>query len=154
MLFNSAEFLIFFPVVTLIYFLIPQKVKWVWLLLASYYFYMCWNPKYALLMAASTVITYLSGILITKANKNPDQKRAARAKKLTVAASFLSNLGILVFFKYSGFLTDSINTLLNFFGKSAAIPRFDVVLPVGISFYTFQALSYTMDVYRGANKAE
>lgn len=154
MLFNSAEFLIFFPIVTLVYFLIPQKVKWVWLLLASYYFYMCWNPKYALLMAASTVITYLSGALIAKANKNPDKKHAARAKKLTVAASFLSNLGILVFFKYSGFLTDSVNALLHFFGKSAVMPQFDVVLPVGISFYTFQALSYTMDVYRGEIQAE
>ena len=154
MLFNSAEFLIFFPVVTLIYFLIPQKIKWVWLLLASYYFYMCWNPRYALLMAASTLITYLSGILIGRAGKNPDQKKAEKNKRLTVAASFLSNLGILVFFKYFGFLTDTANTLLNFFGKSAVVPRFDVVLPVGISFYTFQALSYTMDVYRGEIEPE
>ena len=90
MLFNSFHFLIFFPIVTLIYFLIPYRIRWIWLLITSYYFYMCWNPKYAILMATSTLITYLSGILISNSKDK---------KKLWVALSFISNLGILFFFK-------------------------------------------------------
>ena len=86
MLFNSIDFLLFFPFVTILYFLLPHRVRWVWLLGASYYFYMCWNAKYAVLIAASTVITYASGLLIRK---------APRHKKLWVALSFLSNLAIL-----------------------------------------------------------
>ncbi|MEG2394171.1 MAG: MBOAT family protein, partial [Ruthenibacterium sp.] len=76
MLFNSVQYLIFFPVVTLAYFLIPQRMRYLWLLAASYYFYMCWNPKYALLMAASTLITYFSGLLIEHTNRTDDARKA------------------------------------------------------------------------------
>ena len=141
MLFNSLEFLIFFPIVTLVYFLIPQKYRYLWLLGASYYFYSCWNAQYALLMATSTVITYLSGIFIDKAKTN-------RGRKLSVAVSFILNLAILFYFKYFYFTMDNINMVRGLFGLSALEAKFDVILPVGISFYTFQALSYTMDVYR------
>ncbi len=141
MLFNSIQFLIFFPIVTLVYFLIPHKVRYLWLLTASYYFYMCWNPEYALLMATSTFITWLSGIFI-------DRRKTQLARKVTVGISFALNLAILFYFKYFYFTMDNINALRAFLGMSALVPRFDVVLPVGISFYTFQALSYTMDVYR------
>lgn len=141
MLFNSLEFLIFFPIVVLVYFLIPQKVRYLWLLAASYYFYMCWNAEYALLIATSTVITWISGILISRV-KTPV------ARKLTVAASFVLNLSILFYFKYFYFTMDNINLVRQMLGMPALMPRFDVILPVGISFYTFQALSYTMDVYR------
>lgn len=147
MLFNSLEFLIFFPIAVSVYFLIPQRWRYLWLLGTSYYFYMCWNAEYALLMATSTFITYLSGIFIEKA-------KTAGGKKLVVAASFVSNLSILFYFKYFGFTMDNINALRAFFGMNALVPRFDVVLPVGISFYTFQALSYTMDVYRGEVEPE
>jgi len=140
MLFNSIDFLLFFPFVTILYFLLPHRARWVWLLVSSYYFYMCWNAKYALLIAASTLITYASGLLIQK---------APRHKKLWVALSFLSNLAILFFFKYFGFFLDNLSALTSVLGITFKRPAIDVVLPVGISFYTFQALSYTVDVYRG-----
>jgi len=154
MLFNSVSFLIFFPAVSLMYFLLPHRFRRIWLLTASYYFYMSWNPKYALLIAASTVITYLSGLLITRSNQIADEKKRVFRRKLWVALSFLSNLAILFFFKYFGFAVENINRLLSQFGLHAVNPSFDVMLPVGISFYTFQALSYTMDVYRGDISAE
>jgi len=143
-LFNSLDFLLFFPVVTLIYFLIPHRVRYLWLLGASYYFYMCWNPKYALLMLTSTAITYASGLLISSA----DRKGKDAQKKLWVGLSFGSNLAILFFFKYFDFLIDNLNQVLKLLGITLIDPGFSFLLPVGISFYTFQALSYTMDVYR------
>ena len=147
MLFNSIDFLIFFPVVTLLYFLLPHRVRWVWLLIASYYFYMCWNAKYALLMALSTGITWASGLLIRRAERIENPVRRERLKKLWVALSFLLDLGILFFFKYFQFFLDNLSAAAALLGLTFRQPAFDVVLPVGISFYTFQALSYTMDVY-------
>ena len=144
MLFNSLDFIIFFPIVALIYFVIPHRIRHIWLLAASYYFYMCWNPKYALLMLTSTAITYASGLLIDSA----DKKNNIALKKVWVAISFTSNLSILFMFKYLDFLIDNINKLLSATGFSLIDKSFDLLLPVGISFYTFQALSYTMDVYR------
>ena len=94
MLFNSFPFLIFFPLVTLVYFLIPERLRVVWLLGASYYFYMCWNPKYALLMLLSTTITYFSGLLLRDAERIPDPVARQRRKKLWVGLSFGSNLAI------------------------------------------------------------
>lgn len=147
MLFNSFSFLLFFPIVTLIYFLIPQNKRYLWLLVASYYFYMSWNPKYALLLALSTVITFLGGLSITK-SKN------IAGKKLAVAISFILNLSILFFFKYFDFFIDNINLIFQNIGLQFLNPSFDVLLPVGISFYTFQALSYTVDLYRNEIPAE
>ena len=149
MLFNSYQFLIFFPAVCLVYYLIPQKIRHFWLLIASYYFYMCWNAKYALLLLTSTVITYLSGLALGRID--PDNRKK---KNLVVALSFVSNLGILFFFKYFNFF---FSLLAQGFAKAHIalnMPQVDVLLPVGISFYTFQALSYTMDVYRGQVKEE
>lgn len=148
MLFNSLEFLIFFPVVALLYFIIPHKVRYIWLLLASYFFYMCWNPKYALLMGFSTVVTYIAGMLVERF------KDDTAIKKVCVALSFVINISILFFFKYFDFAIANINTILSFAGIKLLNPAFDIVLPVGISFYTFQALGYTIDVYRGDVKAE
>lgn len=142
MLFNSFSFLVFFPIVTLVYFLIPQKIKYLWLLLASYYFYMCWNPKYAVLIFISTAVTFLSGILIDKA-------KTVKGKKWVVFGSFAINLLILLWFKYFYFVMNNINAVRAFLNLSLYKPKFDIILPVGISFYTFQALSYTADVYRG-----
>lgn len=154
MLFNSFHFLVFFPLVCLLYFVIPHRVRHFFLLAASYYFYMCWNPKYALLMLTSTAITYASGLLIDGANRIPDEKRQIRRKKLYVGLSFGSNLAILFFFKYFDFAINSLNQILDAVGVTLINPAFDVILPVGISFYTFQALSYTMDVYRKEIYAE
>lgn len=150
MLFNSYNFLIFFPIVTLIYFLIPHKFRYLWLLASSYYFYMCWNAKYALILLASTVITYVSGRLIDRANnKITDEKKRTRQKKIYVALSVVINLGILFVFKYFDFAIENINRVLSALNIQILNPSFDIVLPVGISFYIFQALGYTIDVYRG-----
>lgn len=149
MLFNSIDFLLFFPMVTVLYFLLPHRVRWVWLLIVSYYFYMCWNAKYALLIAASTLITWTSGLLIGRAERIPNERRRTRRKKLWVALSFLSNLAILFFFKYFDFFLNNVSALCGALGIAFKRPVLGIVLPVGISFYTFQALSYTMDVYRG-----
>lgn len=171
MLFNSINYLIFFPIVVLLYFAIPHKARYLWLLVASYYFYMAWNPRYALLIALSTVLTYLSGLLIGREKKlieaseagglesgsargqskelNKELSKASFRMKLWVFLSMVSNLSILFLFKYFDFFIDNLNRIISWAGMELLDPGFDVILPVGISFYTFQALSYTMDVYRG-----
>ena len=152
MLFNSYGFLVFFPIVVVIYFLLPKRISYLWLLAASYYFYMGWNAKYALLLLVSTTITYVSGILIQWLNdRHPDK---ICAKKWVVAGSFISNLAILFFFKYFNFTIESMNTVLRYIDLPTINTSLDVLLPVGISFYTFQALGYTVDVYRGEIRAE
>lgn len=154
MLFNSYSFLMFFPVVTLIYYLIPYKIRYIWLLIASYFFYMCWNAKYALILLFSTTITYASGLLINKADNIENEEKRIKRKKILVALSFIINLSILFMFKYFDFAVDNINKILGYLHIQLLNPKFDVVLPVGISFYIFQALSYTMDVYRKDINAE
>ena len=144
MLFNSTEFMIFFPITLILYWIFPKKYRYISLFIASYTFYMFWNPKYALLMATSTIVTFLSGILIEK----------LKYKRTVVAFSFIINLAILVFFKYFDFILQNINILLSIFNIKLIEKPFDIILPVGISFYTFQALSYTIDVYRGEIKSE
>lgn len=155
MLFNSLNFLIFFPLVVLVYYILPGRVKKFWLLAASYYFYMCWNARYALLILLSTVITYASGLLMEYA-KGRDWAEGKRQsfKKLIVAASFALNLGILFYFKYINFALKLVSEAFARMHIQLSLPVFDVLLPVGISFYTFQALSYTMDVYRDEIYAE
>ncbi len=153
--FNSFEFLVFFPIVTLVYFVIPKKVQWIWLLISSYYFYMCWNPVYALLILFSTAVTYLSGVLIDKTQlKIKDETKSIKIKKLLVFASVALNLSILFFYKYFNFVVANINRAFSIIDIEVALPAFDVLLPVGISFYTFQALGYTIDVYRNNIKVE
>lgn len=112
---------------------------------------MGWNPQYALLIAFSTVITYLSGILLEKVR---GQESAVKKKKLIVAVSFVTNIGILLFFKYFSFLFDNVVAVIQNLGFEISERPFDIILPVGISFYTFQALSYTVDVYRGEVESE
>lgn len=156
MLFNSIDFLIFFPIVLLVYFIIPiSRIKQLWLLVSSYYFYMCWNAKYVILILTSTFITYISGLLLERVKRTDsvDEKRILY-KKLIVAGSLLSNLGILFYFKYINFTLDIIVKLFTHIHIHLNMPVFDIILPVGISFYTFQALSYTMDVYRDEIYAE
>ncbi len=154
MLFNSLDFLIFFPIVTLIYFVIPHKIRYIWLLVCSYYFYMCWNAAYALLLFVSTFITWLSGLAIGNIVKNGKDDANRQQSKGIVAISFILNLTILAFFKYAGFAVNSVNQLFQAVGIRFVVPKVDVLLPVGISFYIFQALSYTVDVYRGDVKVE
>ncbi len=148
MLFNSFSFLIFFPIVLIIYFVIPRKIRYIWLLLSSYYFYMCWNVRYVLLLLGSTVVTYAAGLCIQRF------KEDSLKKKLTVAASLILNFGILFLFKYFNFAAAAVMKVFSIVGIEAQTPVIDVLLPVGISFYIFQAVGYTMDVYREKLPAE
>lgn len=155
MFFNSIEFLLFLPMVLIIYYILPVKVRHYWLLASSYYFYMCWNAKYAVLIFASTLITYLSGLALDRAKMSKCEEAKTRVrKKIIVAISFISNLSILFYFKYFNFVIESMCKTFRFAHINLNIPSFDILLPVGISFYTFQALSYTMDVYRDEIYAE
>lgn len=142
MLFNSYSFLVFFPIVVGIYFLLNPKLRWILLLVSSYYFYMCWNVNYIILIFASTVIDYFAGIGIYRTSKKLN-------KLVLLSLSLISNLGILFTFKYYGFFSKSTENLLDVFNIAYHFPELDILLPVGISFYTFQTLSYTIDIYRG-----
>ncbi|MCM1125276.1 MAG: MBOAT family protein [Lachnospiraceae bacterium] len=155
MLFNSVQFLIFLPIVLVIYYIIPKKIKYIWLLLCSYYFYMCWNALYALLILFSTIATYLCGLgleYIKQIDYSDNQK--IKLKKMCVTISLVPNLGILFFFKYFDFFINNINNVLSHINVQLVHPAFDILLPVGISFYTFQAIGYTLDVYRDEIYAE
>ncbi len=129
MLFNSLHFLIFFPIVCILYYVLPSvKTRNTFLLIASYYFYMNWEPIYALLLLSSTVITYLAALGIASQH---DKKR----KQLFLTISLILNLGILFLFKYYNFAADNITTLMTKAGLELAMPHFTLLLPVGISFY-------------------
>lgn len=153
MLFNSIDFLVFFPVVVLIYFIIPKRLRYIWLLVASYYFYMGWNAEYAILIGISTLITYVCGLCLGQLQKK-ERKNSLLWRRLVVALGVGSNLAILIFYKYFDFMLENINALRAVLGQTGLENRFDVILPVGISFYTFQALGYVIDVYRGDVEAE
>lgn len=148
MIFNSIKFLIFFPITTLIYFIFPKKFKYIWLLISSYYFYMCWNPKYIIILFTSTLITYVTAILISKFNKLQELNKKILYKKLSVIICIVLNLCILGYFKYTNFFAANLNYILEIFKVKFIIPRFDIIMPIGISFYTFQSLGYIIDVYR------
>ena len=114
MLFNTIQFLIFFPTVTLTYYLIPKQIKRLWLLVASLFFYMCWNFKYVILLLTSILITYLSGLLMTKVEETVySLKQKKSLKKCIVAGSIIINLGILFFFKYFNFTMKTITFLFS-----------------------------------------
>ncbi|MBW3018943.1 MBOAT family protein [Candidatus Woesearchaeota archaeon] len=147
MLFNSLHFLIFFPVITLIYFCLPHKYRWVLLLAGSYYFYMSWKAEYVLLIIFSTLVDYFAGIRMSNT-------KTLKAKKILLALSLICNLGLLFLFKYFNFFSDSVRELLSHFTIQLHPVTLSVLLPVGISFYTFQTLSYTIDVYRNKIKPE
>lgn len=145
MLFNSLQFLAFFPIVVGLYFLTPQRSRWFLLLAASYYFYMCWEPMYVLLIVASTLVDYFAA-------GRMHQALTKRIRRGYLLLSLGSNLGLLFAFKYSGFFVGSLNEFTQLLGIEYALPMLEILLPVGISFYTFQTLSYTIDVYRGARE--
>lgn len=146
MTFNSLHFLIFFPLVVLVYFLIPHRLRWLHLLLASCYFYMALIPLYVLILFFTILIDYVGGILI--------ENSEGTKRKAFLFLSLVSNLGILVVFKYYAFLTANVSSLLGAFGISWEFPGWSIMLPIGLSFHTFQAMSYTIEVYRGNQKAE
>lgn len=140
MLFNSIEFLIFFPTVILLYFITPFRLRWLVLLIASYYFYMSWKPVYALLLVLSTLIDFFCGNMMGKFTDN-------KKRKPFLYLSIFANLGILFTFKYFNFFTEAISDSAGLFGASINTPVHSLLLPIGISFYTFQTMSYSIDVY-------
>lgn len=147
MLFNSLQYLIFFPIVVGLFFSIPHRFRWTLLLAASYYFYMCWKPEYVLLIMASTLIDYYAGIQMGKIARKKKRKRY-------LILSIVTNLGLLFSFKYFNFFNDSARSFFDSVNIFYDIPALDILLPVGISFYTFQTLSYSIDVYRGTRAPE
>lgn len=145
--FNSLQFVYFFPIVVVLYFGLPQRFRWALLLAASYYFYMSWRLEYVGLITLSTLIAYWTAIRMEDAQND-------KSKRLFLTISAVSNLGILFAFKYLNFFSDSIRQLFGAFSIAIDTPVLNVLLPVGISFYTFQVVSYSIDVYRGERTAE
>ncbi len=145
MLFNSLEFIVFFPMVVALYFMLPNRFRWMLLLVASYYFCMCWNYKYVVLLIFATLVSYCSAIGIYKAQQ-------IWMKKLLLIISLISVLSTLFFFKYFNFFGDALNQLFSNWNIFYRIPTYHFLLPIGISFYTFQVVSYIIDVYRDTTK--
>jgi len=146
MVFNSLQFLVFFGIVTSAYFLLAHKYRWALLLLASCYFYMAFVPIYLGILGLTIVIDYFAGIYL--------ERFQGGAKKIFLACSLMANLGVLAIFKYYFFFTDNFNSLANYFSVPVHFPVLNFLLPIGLSFHTFQAMSYTIEVYRGNQKAE
>ena len=147
MLFTSLIYFLFLPIVVLVFFLTPLKWRWLWLLAASYFFYMYWNPAYIILIIASTLVDYWAALQIDKAPR-------PEVKKKYLYLSLAVNLGILFIFKYFNFFSNQVAALAQPFSPGFEAFHLNVLLPVGISFYTFQTLAYTIDVYRGYIKPE
>ncbi|MCQ2770592.1 MAG: MBOAT family protein [Clostridia bacterium] len=147
MTFNSWEFLIFYPITILLYFLLPKKLSRFSLLIMSLIFYLAWNYKLIVLILFTTAVSYFAALIVEKTQKES-------VKKLCLIVSLIACLGVLVFFKYYNFLASSLGWVLTNINGNAYDFTLNLVLPVGISFYTFQTLSYVIDVYRGNEKAE
>lgn len=147
MLFNSLAFAFFLPIVFILYWILPKKCQWLVILVSSYYFYMSWNVKYVFLILLTTVISYVTAILLEK-------EESVKRRKLYLAVASLFCLGVLFFFKYFNFISVSIASVVQQFSVNYSPFMVDVILPVGISFYTFQTLAYVIDVYRGDVSAE
>ncbi len=141
MLFNSVDFLIFFPVIVLLCLILPKKLRYLWLLAASYFFYMSWNAKYAFLLLAVTLCTYLAGLILPHC-------RRSFTRRLTVAVCIVFHLGLLFYFKYFDLFLNTLNRMLSGLHLQLLERSFDIILPVGISFYIFQSMGYVIDVYR------
>lgn len=147
MLFNSLHFLFFLPVITLLYYLIPSRFRWVLLLAASSYFYMAFVPEYILVLFAIILIDYFCALAIEK-------RTSHKPRKLILLVSILSNLAILCFFKYSNFLLENLYELGLITGIPVRSYHLDIILPIGLSFHTFQSMSYVIEVYRKNQSAE
>lgn len=147
MLFNSLEFALFFPIVTILFFLLPHRFRWALLLLASCFFYMFFKPVYILILIATILIDYYAAIYIARQVEK-------KHRKLLLLVSIVANVGILVVFKYYNFLAGNLQIVLDSLHKNGHIPLLNMLLPIGLSFHTFQAMSYTIEVYRGNQKPE
>jgi alginate O-acetyltransferase complex protein AlgI len=147
MLFNSIQFVFFLPLVILLFYVLPHRFRWLLLLLASYFFYMFWKVEYALLMFSTTVLNYFTALEMEKQVLKKD-------RKFILIFSLLFNLGLLVFFKYFNFTSQFLTNITGLLDINLNFPLLDLLLPLGISFYIFQMLSYTVEVYHGRQEAE
>ena len=145
MLFNSFEFLVFFLVVIVTYFSLPHRFRWLLLLVSSYFFYGYWEPKYLIIILGSTIIDFTLGKLIF-------QSGTKKRKRLYLYLSLFSNLSVLFFFKYFNFFFDNISPVIQLVDEGYTFSALDIILPVGISFYSCQTLSYSIDIYNGKIK--
>ena len=149
MSFISTEFIVFVTIVVVVYFRTTQRLRWLLLLLSSYYFYAFWNPSYLLLIIFSTLVDYFVALGID----NTKVERRAR-RRILLALSILANIGVLFIFKYANLFAQTAADISAALGAPFVVQALNVLLPVGISFYTFQSMSYTFDVYRGRLRAE
>ncbi len=146
MIFNSISYLFFLPIVLAIYYLLPVKYRWAWLLSASCYFYMWFVPVYMLILGTTIVIDYFAGILI--------ESTEGKKRKHYLYLSLAANIGVLCVFKYYNFFIDNILNVLSFFNfTNINLSYLSILLPIGLSFHTFQAMSYTLEVYKGKQTA-
>jgi len=140
-LFNSFEYFLFLPAVVLLYFLLPFKWRNPFLLIASYYFYMSWKWEFGFLMLFTSAVNYVAGLKI-------NASKSRRTQRLWLTLAIVASLGVLVYFKYANFFISEASALLRTLGADIRESYLNVILPVGISFFTFQALSYSIDVYK------
>lgn len=172
MIFTTLKFLIFFCTVVLMYYIVPKKIQWLVLLLASVYFYLCASVKYAIFVLLATVATYIGALIIDKievkqkeylkANKEKlskeDKKtyknKIEKKKKIVAFISIAITLSMLLIMKYTGFVFENISAILNKFNIDFTSPAWNFILPLGISFYTFMSIGYVIDIYRGNYSAE
>ena len=148
MVFNSLQFLVFFMVVTILFYQMKNQKARIWLLLlSSCYFYMTFVPIYILILGATIVIDYIAGILIASSS-------TSGRKRAWLTLSVITNVGILAFYKYFNFLLGNFEPLIGHFFPHYKVPYLNIILPIGLSFHTFQAMSYTIEVYRGNQKPE
>ena len=147
MLFNSFDFLLFFPVVLIVYFLLPHKFRWMHLLGASCVFYMAFVPIYILILFLTIIIDYVAGRLIEKLH--------GKKRKVLVVVTIIVNILILAIFKYYNFFLDQFSAFIDIVAhRKLPLPYLDILLPIGLSFHTFQALSYITEISRGNIRAE
>lgn len=146
MVFSSFEFLLFFPIVTFLYFVFPYRFRWILLLISSCIFYAFFKWEYIFILLFTIIIDYYAGIWI-------DQSQGHR-RKMALALSLVANIGVLAMFKYYYFILGNINSITFRINGTTYEPLWNIILPVGLSFHTFQAMSYTIEVYRGHQKVE
>lgn len=146
MLFNSLHFIVFLPIVVALYYLLAQKYRWILIFVASCYFYMAFVPKYILILFFIILVDYFSAIAIESAQK--------KQKRFWLILSLVSNVLLLGFFKYFNFFNENLETVFSLFGKQFNPINLEIILPIGLSFHTFQSMSYTIEVYKGRQKAE
>ena len=147
MTFNSIAFVVFLPIVVLLFYLLPHKWRWLMLLAASCVFYMWFVPKYILILLVTIVIDYTAGVLMERTSDKP------KLKKTYLIVSIVSTLTVLLVFKYLNFITENLDQLCASLGMETHLMT-HIILPIGLSFHTFQSMSYVIEVYRGHQKAE